>query len=301
MTTSPRRATPATRATRRSRRPSQRNATFVDRNRSRLIWTAAIVGVLLAGGFVFWSSSQPAYACSNEFNPTPAPVFTQTPTLAPSQSPFPGPTAAGPGYVQPDMGHTHQRPIGSFVKYTWCPPASGRHYEAPGGPIPGGLYGPDEKTIPQGWIHNLEHGAIVLLYKCPGPGCEDAGQAQLDELLDRWPDSPICHTPPGNLTPVITRFDDMPYPYAALVWDVVLPMQVIDENLLFQFYARQAEQFNPEKLCAMPTPTPAPATPTPPVTAPPSPAPSAAPSSASPAPAASGSAAPAARTAPASS
>ena len=44
----------------------------------------------------------------------------------------------------------------------------------------------------------------------------------------------------------------------ALVWDVVLPMQTIDEALLFKFYAGQAERFNPEKRCAAPTATPGP-------------------------------------------
>ena len=103
----------------------------------------------------------------------------------------------------------------------------------------------------------------MLLYKCPGPGCDEAGQLALRDLLERWPESPICKFPPGQLTPVIARFDEMPDNYTAIVWDVVLPMESIDENLLFDFYLRHGEQYNPEKLCAVPTPTPGPATPTP--------------------------------------
>jgi hypothetical protein len=226
------------------------------------------IGVLILAGLAFLQSSTPAYACADLFDPTPAPTFV-APSQAPSSgSPAPAVTPPPPGYVQPDMGHLHV-PIGDRVRYTYCPPASGKHYEPPGGPIRGGLYGPNDQTIPQGWVHNLEHGAIVLLYKCPGDACTDEGQRALEALLAKWPNSPICNTPPGQLTPVITRFDDMEWPYAALVWDVVLPMDTIDEDLLFEFYARQGERFNPEKLCAEPTPTPGPtptagpATPTP--------------------------------------
>jgi hypothetical protein len=116
----------------------------------------------------------------------------------------------------------------------------------------------------------------VLLYTCKAAdggtadACTDAGQAALEALYARWPNSPVCDYAPGTQgTPVIARFDDLATPYMALVWDVTLPLQTLDETALFDFYARQAEQFNPEKLCAAPTPTPGPtptagpATPTP--------------------------------------
>jgi hypothetical protein len=191
------------------------------------------------------------------------------PSISPSQAvasgatPSPAVTAPAPGYVEPDMGRGHEVDPNAKIRYTWCPPASGRHYNIAGsGPIKGGFYGQNDKTSPGGWVHNLEHGAIALLYKCPGDGCTDAGQSALEALLARWPDSPICKIPPGNLTPVITRFDDMPYPYAAVVWGMVLPLQTLDEAAIFSFYAAYGEQFNPEKQCPVPTATPAPPTPT---------------------------------------
>jgi hypothetical protein len=70
----------------------------------------------------------------------------------------------------------------------------------------------------------------------------------------------------------------MPYPYAAIVWDVVLPLQKLDEQAIFDFYAGQAERFNPEKQCPAPSatagptgtpvPTSTPAAPTPAASAP---------------------------------
>ena len=292
MTTSSRRPSPASRAVRRSRRPAPRKTTFLDRYRNLLLWVGGIAtfAALVFVGFVA-PGLTPAYACTNAFDPTPPPSF-----VAPSQAPVasgatpaPAATAQPPGFVEPDMGRNHVE-VGTKVTYTWCPPASGRHYFAAGqGPINGGLYGPGDATVPEGWIHNLEHGAIVLLYKCPGDACTDGGQEALQSLLARWPDSPICHFPPGALTPVIARFDDMSYPYAALVWDMVLPMQTLDEKLLFDFYAARAERLNPENQCPQlsspsPAPTTAPATPSP---APTSPADTAPAPSASTAPAAS--------------
>jgi hypothetical protein len=305
LTTTPRRPSSAARAVRRSRRPGPRSTTFVERNRTRLLWAGGILAFLaLAFVGLVLPSITPAYDCANQFNPTPEPSFV-APSAAPVASgatPNPQVTPPPPGFVEPDMGHLHV-PVGERVRYTYCPPASGRHYSAAGqGPVRGGLYAPGDATIPQGWIHNLEHGAIVLLYKCePGNACTDEGQAELKALLARWPTSPICKIPPGQLTPVIARFDDMPYPYAALVWDLVLPMQTIDEEVLFEFYAEQAERFNPEPQCAQPTPTPGPPTPTPAATG--TPVPSTVPSGSAPAatqaPAASAS--PAASAAPAAS
>jgi hypothetical protein len=253
----------------------------------------AVVLALLAG-MAFLNGSQPAYACTTVFDPTPAPSFV-APTAAPVASgatPAPAVTPPAPGYVQPDMGHLHVA-AGTRVKYTNCPPASGKHYNAAGqGPIDARVYGPDEQTIPEGWLHNLEHGALVLLYKCPGPACDDAGQAALTALFKKWPVSPICQFPPGAVGPVITRFDDMASPYTAIVWDVTLPLETLDENAVLTFFARQAEQFNPELVggCTRSTPAPTAAptgTPAPTGTAAPTATPIVPPPTAAPTPAAS--------------
>jgi hypothetical protein len=231
--------------------------------------TAGTIGFLVLAGLAFWNSTQPAYACTRLFDPTPAPSFV-APSQAPAasgESPAPAVTPPPPGYVEPDMGHLHVN-TGTRVTYTYCPPASGKHYnEKDQGPITPGVYGPDDKTIPEGWVHNLEHAALVVLYRCPegvGPGCTDEGQAAMEALYPKIPASPICHVPAAQLQ-VITRFDDMAWPYAALVWDVVLPLQTLDEAAILDFYARQGDRFNPEDpaTCVQPTPTPAPPAPTP--------------------------------------
>jgi len=221
------------RAGRRERsRPAVRQS-FLQRYRRWLLGAAVVAVVAVVGAGVFASATQPAFACSN--------IWIPDPTASPAADASPQ-----PGYVQPDMGNTHVA-VGTVVKYTYCPPASGRHYFASGqGPIPARPYGPNDTVIPEGWVHNLEHGGLVILYKGT-----DADQTALRALYDAVPVSPVCGFQPGGNSPgpVVVRFDDMAWPYAALVWDRVLPMQTLDQAAVLDFYARYGERTNPEKLC----------------------------------------------------
>lgn len=231
------------------------------------MWAGAIVVFGVLGFMAYLNATSPAYGCTIVFDPTPAPATSGSP--APAGSPPPGspgpdgsaapsPVPSVTAYIQPDMGHEHVSP-GSFVKYLYCPPASGKHYNATGlGPIRADVYGPEEQTRPQGWIHNLEHGAVVILYRCPGPGCEESAIAAYEALYQVWPASRVCKFPPRQLSPAITRFDDMPWPYAVLAWDVVMPLETFDQQAILDFQATYEERFNPEKLCTPPTPTPGP-------------------------------------------
>ncbi len=177
--------TPSSRAGRRERQRTAAPPTFFERYRTAIIVVAALAGVALLSTFVFLSASQSAYACSTIWTPDPtaSPAANATPAL---------------GYVQPDMGRQHVA-VGTKVTYTYCAPASGNHFNVPGtaGPIPARVYGPNDQVLPQGWIHNLEHGGIVILYTGNGPGATADGQAQLHALYDVFPNSPVCNIPKG--------------------------------------------------------------------------------------------------------
>jgi hypothetical protein len=123
----------------------------------------------------------------------------------------------------------------------------------PAAPIPARLYGPDDGVIPQQWIHNLEHGGLVILYRDP-----TADQTALKALFDAVPPSPVCGFEPGGQSPgpVIARFKDMAWPYAALVWDRVLPLETLDQQAILDFYAAWGEKTNPELLCTPPSAEP---------------------------------------------
>jgi hypothetical protein len=220
---------------------------FFSRYRNWIVGVGGIAAAAVLFGFLFLGATSKTYACSNLWDPKP--------TASPSAGATPE-----IGYLQPDMGRLHNAT--DKQRYTNCPPASGPHYAAqPGvtGPIEPRVYGPDDFTEPQGWIHNMEHGALVLLYKCTGDACTDEGQARFKAFYQTFPNSPICNVPKGQQVgpgPVIARFDDMKWPYAALVWDRVLPLQTFDTEQILAFYKQWGERNNPEPACSRASPSP---------------------------------------------
>jgi hypothetical protein len=258
------------RAGRRDRARITREPTFTERYRGAIVAVAALAGVALIAIFVFASATASAYACTTEWSPDPtaSPAAGATPAL---------------GYVQPDMGRHHVS-TGEKVTYTYCPPASGSHDNAANvGPIAPRLYGPNDSAVPDGWVHNLEHGAMVIVYRGRDgdPGITSEGQAALKALFDGFPPSPVCGIAAGTSQgPVIARFDDMATPYAAIVWDRVLPLQTVDTAQILAFWQQWGEKTNPEAQCAPPSASPNAAPSSTPSTAP-SAGPSAAPSAAS--------------------
>ena len=232
---------------------------FFDRHRTALLGGGLVVIVALLGAFFFFSATASAYSCGTLTQPLPA------------GTPLPNGSPAPLGQAQPDMGNLHIA-VGSNQRYAYCPPASGPHYNNPpdDGPIPAKYYGPDDGTRPEGWIHNLEHGAVVILYSCKLGACTDATATTLQALPATFPDSPVCGVRAGVLAPVIARFDDMATPFAALVWDRVLLLNTLDTAKILDFYATEGERTNPEPQCTAPSASPSTA---------PSTAPSSAPSS----------------------
>jgi hypothetical protein len=243
-------STPGTRAGRRDRPRAYHQPSFFERYRNAIIGVAAVAAVAIVGAFLFFSSTAAAFSCSTEFNPSP------TPTVSPGSS-------ERLGFVEDYMGATHQ--AGPPFVYTYCPPASGNHYAAQGlGPIQPRVYKPSDKVGPPNWVHNLEHGALVVLYRSDSPGATPDGQAAFNDFYNTFPPSPICKVPKGAISPVIAAFDQMPHPYAALVWGRVLYMDTWDPDLVRRFYATESERLDangtlvapPEKLYCNVTPSP---------------------------------------------
>ncbi len=239
-------AVAGTRVGRRERSRPVAGATFLERYRTAIIGVAVVAVIAVAGIGVFAASTQPVYACSTEWVPDP------TPTPAASAPPQ-------PGYAQPDMGQGHVS-NGTTLTYTYCPPASGRHYNGTQtGPISARVYAPEDVVTPQGWIHNLEHGALIVLYRGDGEGATEAGQAAMRDFFESYPPSPVCGFQPGtSVGPVFARFDEMATPFAAMVWGRVLPLQTLDTEAILELDRTYGERTNPESFCARPTPTPAP-------------------------------------------
>lgn len=217
---------------------------FLERYRSAIVAVAVIAVVGLAGIGIFAASTQPAYACSTEWVPN----ATSEPAAGASSQ---------PGYAQPDMGQGHVS-NGTAITYTYCPPASGKHYNGTQtGPVSARVYGPEDAVTPQGWIHNLEHGALVVLYRGDSEGATEAGQAALRDFFDGYPPSPVCGFQPGtSVGPVFARFDEMATPFTAMVWGRVLPLDSFDTEAILELDRTYGERTNPESFCERPSASP---------------------------------------------
>ena len=205
-----------------ARRRYEQQSTL-QRFRTPIIAAAVIAVVVGVSAFVFASASAPAFACT-------------------SVDPL-KPAASGElGQVQPDMGNQHVA-VGEKVTYPVCPPASGKHINRTGfGPLQPKVYGPDDTSTPNGWVHNLEHGGLVLLYSCDKGSCDDNSLQALRDFSVGFPTSAVCQIPPNVIGPVIARFEEMPTRFAALVWNRVLYMDTLDTQQAYDFFLRYAER-----------------------------------------------------------
>jgi hypothetical protein len=110
------------------------------------------------------------------------------------------------------------------------PPHSGPHYPT------WELWGEHDTTVPRGnWVHNLEHGGIVLSYRCADP-C-DAELEILRDVIEQRPELRILLTPDPYL-PDRERF-------AALSWTWIHRFDAPDLEELLCF-ADQHENHAPE-------------------------------------------------------
>ncbi len=237
------------RAGRRERARPAPQKSFFERYRLLIVGVVGVAALALITAFVISSASAAAFTCSTEWVPDP----TATPEAGASPQ---------PGYHQEGMGATHVgagTSIPGDVTYTYCPPASGNHFVR-GGPITPGFYDPNDVPLPQGWVHNLEHGALVILYRGdPGdPGLSAESQQQMQAFFSGLPPSPVCGLPPTQegAGVVVARFDQMATPYAALVWERVLPLETFDEDAIMEFWNTWGERTNPEQLCSLPSAAP---------------------------------------------
>jgi hypothetical protein len=122
------------------------------------------------------------------------------------------------------------------VHYVDAPPVGGLHHAC------WADFGVHSEEVPdERWVHNLEHGAIVLLHNCP-EGC-DRDIADLEDLaLDLGPWT------------LVSPYERLPGPFAALAWGHRLLMDCYDPAQIEEFYAAHVDQ-GPESSLAGAPPT----------------------------------------------
>lgn len=122
--------------------------------------------------------------------------------------------------------------VGSPLSYRNRPPTSGNHYGA--GTAGYQFY---ERAVDPGyWIHNLEHGAIVILYR-PDLCAADCVQ-QLKDVYSSLPRSGKFNV----VKAVATPYQDMDHAIAVTAWTWVDEMDAVDPARIRAFYSEHLDR-----------------------------------------------------------
>lgn len=136
-----------------------------------------------------------------------------------------GPETDAPQRIRVENEGRQHVAEGSVVEYRADPPASGDHY-----PV-WSRYGVFEEPVNPGyWVHNLEHGAIVLLYTCTDD-CEQV-RADINGVYASLPDGAF-----GEVKLLATPYDgDFGSRFMLIAWNWQEPFDEFDAGRIERFY-----------------------------------------------------------------
>jgi len=144
---------------------------------------------------------------------------------------------------QPSIGAANHIAEGTPINYPTNPPAGGPHYPR------WATWGTHAMPIPQPYfVHNLEHGGVVFLYKCSDAQCTQSAQSFLEQVAAAIPTDSSC-TPPVRVRVVIAPDATIPTPFAAAAWGFAYTAACADMPTLVDF-AKTHYGHGPEDLCA---------------------------------------------------
>ncbi len=145
------------------------------------------------------------------------------------------------GQVVPDEGRQHVQ-VGTQVTYQYQPPTSGSHYSQTGvAPV---AWQTISTIQPEIWVHNLEHGGIVVLYNCPS-GCDD-----LQKQLSTYVNSIVPAEPQyGEYKIIMSPYSEGmgTHKVAVLAWDRIEFLDGYDQAKITEFYEAHVDQ-GPERI-----------------------------------------------------
>jgi len=146
--------------------------------------------------------------------------------------------------------------IDTPVTYNSNPPSSGPHY-----PIWAAFREYDKPVDRRYYVHDLEHGAVVLAYNCEksgtdGGGASDAGVAACERTIASLraaiaaiPDDPMCSGEGVRVRAILTPDPLLDVPIAVAAWGFIYRAQCIDTTSLVEFVKSNYGK-GPEALCA---------------------------------------------------
>ena len=120
-------------------------------------------------------------------------------------------------------------PIGTPITWASNPPTSGDHFP---------IWAKWDRTYDDlargAWLHNAEHGGIVLAYRCDA-GCETA-ITLLADIARTLPDDPHCESPVRHRALVVAD-PELPddNTIAAIVWGSYYIAECVDADALREF------------------------------------------------------------------
>ena len=167
-----------------------------------------------------------------------APVCAQTP--APEK-----PAASCEVTIEsPPVGSSarHLAP-GTPIAYCSNPPSSGDHY--------GEWASFQEYSAPVEWpylVHSMEHGAVVLLYKCDPPGCPEIVD-ELKKVRDNAAPDADCIRIGGTNRIIIAPSTTIATKVAAAAWGKTYRAPCVDMPTL-EAFVRDNYAKGPENICA---------------------------------------------------
>jgi hypothetical protein len=136
------------------------------------------------------------------------------------------------GRQVPIEGNRQHVAQGTPITYRNRPPSSGDHYDQTSG------YGFFQREVPTGnWVHNLEHGGVVLLYR---PDlCDQACQSQLQDVYNSAPSSQLF---PGTRKMIVAPYQDMDHAISIVAWGWQDDMDAVDKDRLLAFYRSHVDK-----------------------------------------------------------
>lgn len=157
----------------------------------------------------------------------------------------------GPIFVDADCGAVYSRhdvypgahvPLDAGITWSTNPPSSGDHYDA------WARWGIHREVVPRGyWVHNLEHGGVVVLYRCDGE-CDSVRDA-LESFVRGLRPEPECMGTGVVRRILLTPDPLLDVPVAAAAWGWTYRAYCVDVPSLEAFVYRLTGQ-GPENVCA---------------------------------------------------
>lgn len=123
----------------------------------------------------------------------------------------------------PEQDSPHQEP-GTVISFRDNPPTNGPHYGV------WARWGVYREVLPRGyWVHNLEHGGIVLAYR---PDVSMAERDMLEAFATGLPPEPRCLMEGVRRRIIVTPDPELPSRFAAMAWSHAYRADCVDTATL---------------------------------------------------------------------